>query len=458
MALAGATATQLADMVRTGQTTALAVAEAHLARIASLNPQLGAFESLDPARVRTEAASVDANPNRASLPLAGVPIAIKDNMAATGYPVRNGSPATPTTPAEHDDEIVRRVRAAGAVIIGVGRMPELAAWPFTQSRLGISRHPDDPTLDPGGSTGGGAVAVATGMAAAALGTDGGGSIRVPAAFCGLVGVKPGRGALPLPGDLAEHWYGVTQSGFLTRTVADARLLSAVLTGRPAPNRADERDHMDQPDEQGRPTDTNRTIGVAVSVKVPSPFAKLAPHNLAAVRAAEAILAEAGTRTERREPPYPAMIIPQWMKYWQAGIAADVERLGLALADLEPRTAQLARKGRTVLRRGGPDRRVAADWRETMVGWLADTATDVVLLPATAGDPLPAGSMIGKGYLRTLMVVGAGIPFTQAWNLSGLPAVVAPVRVGDRTVGVQLVGRPGGESTLLSVAAMLEGTR
>jgi Asp-tRNA(Asn)/Glu-tRNA(Gln) amidotransferase A subunit family amidase len=143
---------------------------------------------------------------------------------------------------------------------------------------------------------------------------------------------------------------------------------------------------------------------------------------------------------------------------QAGIAADVERLGIAAADLEPRTAQLARKGRTVLRRGGPDRRVAAGWRDTMVRWLTQTATDVVLLPATAGDPLPAGSMIGKGYLRTLMVVGAGIPLTQAWNLSGLPALVVPVGVGDRTVGIQLVGRPGGESTLLSVAATLEAAR
>ena len=219
-------------MVRTGQTTALAVAEAHLERIAALNSRLGAFEFVDPARVRAEAASVDASPNRADLPLAGVPIAIKDNMAATGYPARNGSLAPSTAVAEHDDEIVRQVRAAGAVIIGVGRMPELAAWPFTQSRLGISRQPDDPALDPGGSTGGGAVAVATGMAAAALGTDGGGSIRVPAAFCGLVGVKPGRGVLPLPGDLAEHWYGLTQSGFLTRTVADAQLISAVLAGNP----------------------------------------------------------------------------------------------------------------------------------------------------------------------------------------------------------------------------------
>jgi amidase len=461
IALAGAAAAQLAEMVCTGQTTALAVAEAHLERIAALNPRLCAFELVDPARVRAEAASVDASPNRADLPLAGVPIAIKDNMAATGYPARNGSLASSTAVAEHDDEIVRQVRAAGAVIIGVGRMPELAAWPFTQSRLGISRQPDDPALDPGGSTGGGAVAVATGMAAAALGTDGGGSIRVPAAFCGLVGVKPGRGVLPLPGDLAEHWYGLTQSGFLTRTVADAQLISAVLAGNPLRDSAGERDQTDRPDrpdQQRRRIEAEPGIGVAVSVKIPSPFTKLTPHNLAAVRAAEAILAEAGPRTERREPPYPAMIIPRWMKYWQAGIADDVERLGLAIADLEPRTAQLARKGRTVLRRGGPDRRVAAGWRDTMVRWLTDTATDVVLLPATAGDPLPAGSMIGKGYLRTLIVVGAAIPLTQAWNLSGLPALVVPVRVGGRTVGVQLVGRPGGESTLLSVAAALEAAR
>jgi amidase len=128
--------------------------------------------------VLAEAAGVDARPDRFALPLAGVPVAVKDNVPVAGHATRHGSAATSTAPARRDDELVKRLRRAGAVVVGKTRMPELAVWGFTQSALGFTRNPRSPARDPGGSSGGSAAAVAAGMAALALGTDGGGSIRV----------------------------------------------------------------------------------------------------------------------------------------------------------------------------------------------------------------------------------------------------------------------------------------
>src|SRR5689334_25368934 len=130
----------------------------------------GAFEACDAQRVLAEAGGVDARPDRFALPLAGVPVAVKDNVGVAGYATRHGSAATSAAPARRDDELVRRLRRAGAVVVGKTRMPELGIWGFTQSALGCTRNPLDPGLDPGGSSGGSAAAVAAGMVALALGT------------------------------------------------------------------------------------------------------------------------------------------------------------------------------------------------------------------------------------------------------------------------------------------------
>ena len=151
-----------------------------------------------------------------------MPVAVRDNIDVAGYPTRHGSPATPADPARRDDELVKRLRAAGAVIIGKTRMPELGLWGFTHSALGTTHHPLDTTLDPGGSSGGSAAAVAAGMAALALGTDGGGSVRIPAAYCGLVGLKPGAGVLPLPGGADRAWCGLVVTGPIARTARGRR--------------------------------------------------------------------------------------------------------------------------------------------------------------------------------------------------------------------------------------------
>jgi amidase len=438
--LTGLSAGEIAAMVRDGRTTALQVAEAHLARIAERDAEVGAFQAHDPDRVRVEAAAVDARPDRFALPLAGVPVAVKDNVAVSGYPTRHGSAATSTEPARRDDELVKRLRAAGAVVVGKTRMPELAIWGFTHSALGTTRNPHDPARDPGGSTGGGAAAVAAGMAALALGTDGGGSIRIPAAYCGLVGLKPGRGAVPLPGGADEHWCGLSVAGPLARTAADAALMFDVLAGPRGPD-----DEAPEP-----PTGVDRVV---LSLRSPFPVGRLHPDHRAAARGAAARLRADGVAVVIADPPYGWRLTGQWTRRWHAGVARDVDELALDPARLERRTAAIARKGRRVLRLTPPREGAPWRWRDRYLHWL--DGHDLMVGPATATGPFPAGRPRGRRYLPTLLRSAVRTPYTPAWNLAGLPAVVVPVLVAGRPIGVQLVGRPGEEHRLLAVAARLE---
>ncbi|NYJ08587.1 amidase family protein [Petropleomorpha daqingensis] len=430
-----ASALDLAAAVRGGRRTAVDVVREHLDRIAARDPELNAFCTVRADAALADAAAVDASESRSELPLAGVPVAVKENIAVAGEPLRHGSAATSATPAAADDELVTRVRAAGCVVVGTTRMPELAAWGFTASAAGgPTRNPWDLARDPGGSTGGGAAAVAAGLAALALGTDGGGSLRIPGAACGLVGVKPTPGLVPLPGGLDEHWYGLTVAGPIARTAADAAAALAVLSGQP----------VAVPDPA--------PLHITVSTKSPSPLGRPDAHQRAAVEAAEVALSAAGHRVERGDPPYPATLLNQWGRSWLAGIAEEADRLGLDLPRLEPRTATMVRKGR----RHGPRPAEAAAWRDRALDWFA--RTDVLLTPAVARVPGPAGALTGRGYLATYLASAKAVPFCQAWNLAGFPAVTVPVGVRDGLpLVVQLVGRPGSEALLLGVAAQLETT-
>ena len=306
------TALQIAEDVRSGRTNAVEVVRAHLDRIATLDPELGAFQTVRRAAALQEAAVIDRRRDRAQLPLAAVPVAIKDNIAVAGEQVRHGSAGTSDTPAPADDELVSRLRAAGCVVVGTTRMPELAAWAFTASTaFGITRNPWDPRLDPGGSTGGGAVAVSAAMAALALGTDGGGSLRVPAAHCGVVGLKPSNGRVPLPGGLPEHWCGLTVAGPIARTAADAAAAFQVLSGSAV----------------CRPVPANR-LRVALSLRSPSPLGRPDAHQRAAVQVAADLLRAAGHEVVPAEPPYPATLMQQWSRRWWAGIAIEADQLAV----------------------------------------------------------------------------------------------------------------------------------
>ena len=285
------------------------------------------------------------------------------------------------------------------------------------------------------------------MATLALGTDGGGSIRIPAACCGLVGLKPGTGVVPLPGGAEEHWCGLSVTGPIARTAGDAALMFGVLGGV--------RDTESWGAHAGWP------CRVALSLRSPSPLGRLhVDHHAAAVGAAARLRTRghggAGAVVTLADPPYPRLLTRQWMRRWHAGVARDVAALDLDPAALDPRTAAIARKGRRVLRFTRPRPGTAQAWRELFLTWLDDGGHDMLLTPAVSGPPVRAGSLAGRGYLPTLLLSAARVPYTQAWNLAGLPAVVVPVLVEGRPVGVQLVGRPGDEHRLLAAAARIEG--
>jgi len=424
------TARTIADDVRTGRRTALDVTREHLARIDTLDPELNAFQSVRAAGALADAAAVDAHPARERLPLAGVPVALKDNMAVVGEPVRHGSAATSDRPAHEDDLLVTRLREAGAIVLGTTRMPELAAWAFTASTAyGVTRNPFDPSLDPGGSSGGAAVAVASGMAALAVGTDGGGSIRVPSAYCGLVGLKPTHGLVPLPGGHDRHWFGLTAAGPMARNVEDAAAALSVLSATPA-----------APVLPGG-------LRIAVSLRSPSPLGRPDAHQRAAVAAAAARLTEHGLSVTAADPRYPATLLNVWGRSWLAGIAAEVDHLQLDEDRLEPRTRAMVRRGR----RHGPASSDA--WRKRAEAFFAEH--DVLVSPVTARRPGPAGALNGKGYLSTYLASARAVPFCQAWNLLGYPALSVPVGLHDGLpLSVQLVTRPGGDQVLLALAAAL----
>jgi amidase len=433
------TAQAIADAVRSGRRSAVEVTRTHLARIDQLDDALGAFRSVRHAAALAEAATIDARSDRSVLPLAGVPIAVKDNIAVAGEQVRHGSEATSSDAAVTDDELVVRLRRAGAVVVGVTRMSELAAWAFTSSTaFGVTRNPWNPDFDPGGSTGGGAVAVATGMAALALGTDGGGSLRVPAAYCGVVGVKPGRGEVPLPDGLPEHWCGLSVAGLIARTAADAALGLAVLSDQ-------------------RPTAlhvASTPLRIAVSRRSPVPTSRADAHQRAALDQAVTRLRALGHEVVDADPPYPPTLMQQWSRRWWAGIALDAERLATQPDRLEKRTRTMVAKGRRVLRFGGPRPASAARWRESASRWLS--RYDVLVTPTVATVPPRAGAFNGKGYLPTFFGAARSVPFCQAWNLAGFPAVSVPVGMRDGLpLAVQLIGGPGSEPALLGAATILE---
>jgi amidase len=435
--LTALTAAEIVSRVHDGRSSAVDVARAHLARVAAHDPEIAAFAEHDPERVLAEAGGVDSRPDRFALPLAGVPVAVPDDVDVADYPTRHGSTATRAEPARRDDELVKRLRAAGAVVIGKTRMPELAVWAFTQSTQTAPRNPLDLSLDPGGS--GAAAAVAARMAVLAFATDGGGAARVPAACCGLVGLKPGPHVVPLPRGADDHWCGLGATGPLARTAEDAALLLGVLGGRTV--------DLDVPGPRR----------IALSLHAPWPSRGLhADHRAAAIGAAARLRAgPGGAIVTVADPPYPRGLGTQWMRRWQAGVAQEAEALGLDVGAAERCTATVVRKGRRILRVAPPRPDAAAAWRERVLDWMDEGAYDVLLGPATTQPPLRAGAMLGHGYVSSLLTTAGRLSCSPAWNLAGLPAVVAPVLIGGRPVGVQLVGRPDAEAALLAAAARLE---
>ncbi|MFD7682501.1 amidase [Streptomyces sp. NPDC060187] len=429
----GRTATEIAAAVREQRVTPREVVAEHLARIERFDGRVGAFRT-----VRAEAALAEADEllsrDLGQLPLAGVPVAVKDNLAVRGEANRNGSAATPDTPAGEDHVTVARLRAAGAVVVGLTNVPELCVFGTTEGVHGTARNPWDLSRTAGGSSGGSAAAVAAGMVPVALGNDGMGSLRIPAANCGLVALKPGHGVVPA-GIGHGDWFGMSENGPLATTVEDARLMFAVLAGT----------------EQQPPAEPV-TRGIAVSVRSPLAGVRVTRPYTTAARQAAALLSEAGHRVRPANPPYPVWLSTTSLAHWTAGTAVDAE-------DLDPR--RLARRTRVhaaVGRRFVTGVRTGVR-REQLRARLAPffAEHDVLLTPALARRSPSSVAWHERGWLRNILANTAYSPMTPPWNLTGWPAMAVPFGTlpNGAPCAVQLVGRPGSEAALLDVAGQLE---
>jgi amidase len=435
----GATAKQIARAVRRGDASATQVVADHLDYIRGNDDQIHAFRALRESEAAFEAAEVDDQPDLGHLPLAGVPIAVKENTPVAGLPTWGGSAAARSAVAEADHEVVRRLRGAGAVIVGVARMPELGLWATTDDDTAITRNPWNFERTPGGSSGGAAAAVAAGLVPIAHGNDGLGSIRIPAACCGLVGLKPGRGIVPAQLG-REDWFGLVEHGILATTVADAAVGFAVLAGR-APGK------LEHPPR----------LRVAVSLRSPVAGTGADAANREAVSAATRLLVEAGHNTVTADPAYPLSLGLRGMATWFAAAWRDAEAAGLAEAGLQPRTRRHLRVGRWAWNRGYVRQEDRTAFRDRSIAFFADGGYDVLMTPALARSPLPARGWSAKSWLSNVSACMRFAPYAAPWNIAGLPALTVPVgvRPDGLPAAVQLVGPPGSELTLLAVAGQFE---
>ncbi|MDN3026954.1 amidase [Streptomyces sp. S.PB5] len=435
-----------------GEVTSRALVERALERIASTQGTLNAFRV-----VRAEAALAEAEAADKELaagvrkPLLGVPVAVKDDMDVAGEPTAFGCRGEFPAVAR-DGEAVRRLRASGAVVIGKTNTCEFGQWPFTEGpAFGVTRNPWSAEHTPGGSSGGSAAAVAAGLVPAALGSDGAGSVRIPASWTHLIGIKPQRGRVST-WPRGESFQGITVNGTLARTVADAALLLDAASGNHDldPHRPPA---VDASGAVGR--DPGR-LRIALALKPPFTAlpARLQPDVRAKVLELAEKLAALGHTVEEADPPY-GQIGLTFIPRATAGLA---ERVGEAPfpALLDRRTRDAARLGRLL---GGAPLR-AARRAETVLhrrigGFFS--SYDVMLAPTTAAPPPRIGSMLGLGGLATDRAMIAACPYAWPWNVLGWPGVNVPAGfVGDGLpVGAQLLGPANSEPLLVSLAAQLE---
>ncbi len=446
-----------AQLIAAGEVSSRELVDVYLQRIALLGGALNAFRVVFAERVRMEAAQADARRGAGGeRPLLGVPIAVKDDIDVAGEVTALGTNAA-GGPAPADAEVVRRLRQAGALIIGKTNLPELAQWPFTESAtFGATRNPWDLQRAPGGSSGGSAAAVAAGLVGAALGSDGAGSIRIPAAWCGLFGLKPQRGRVSMA-PRPRAWHGLSVNGVLTRSVADTALFHDVASGTvdadddsaPAPAIAFSQAAATPPG----------ALRIAYSSRIPpGVIARLDGDAARALEDTVELLRSLGHEVSEQDPDYgPGAIAAVTVRYLR-GIHDDAR----ALAHPE----RLERRTRSMTRLGGliPEALLEralsgeAEFSRRLGGVLEDH--DVLLTPATATPPPRIGQLEGRGALWTLNVVAGMVPYNGIWNVTGQPAASVPAGFGADCLprAVQLVGRANDEATLLSLASQIEAER
>lgn len=448
-ALLWAGADAQARALRAGEVRSPELVEAALRRLAAVQPALNAFRVVCAGEARAAAAEAqrrldigtDAGAG-ADGALLGVPVAVKDDTDLAGHPTCYGTDPSRRPAATSDSELVRRLRAAGAVIVGKTHVPELMIWPFTESmQHGATRNPWAPDRTPGGSSGGSAAAVAAGVVGVAHGSDGAGSIRIPSAWCGLVGLKPTRGLVPTA-PLHNDWYRLSHFGPIARDVASAARFMDAATERGGFLAALE-----------TPVGPRR---VAVSRhSPPGTLPALRRPQREAIERTVALLREAGHSVVELDPDVPVRATGFVLARYLRGVHDSVAAVP-AGCRLEPRTRAMGRLGGLVPRsavraslRGEPAlaRRVLGIFDKV----------DVVLQPGPSTPPSRIGAHARHGAARTLAAAISKVAFLPLWNLVGNPVLTAPVHTdaAGLPVGVQLIGPPGADLDLLRLARQLE---
>ncbi|MFD9035231.1 amidase [Streptomyces sp. NPDC059567] len=444
-----------ARQLREGTVGSTAVVRAALDRIEATQPTLNAFRCTRPEAALAEAAEADRRLAAGErLPLLGVPIAVKDDTDVAGLPTRFGC-AGDIPDAAEDGEAVRRLRAAGAVIVGKTNACELGQWPFTEGpAFGATRNPWNTGHTPGGSSGGSAAAVAAGIVPAALSSDGAGSIRIPAAWTHLVGIKPQRGRVSVhPYD--DCFQGLTVNGPLARTVRDAALLLDAVAG---PHTGD-RFRPTVVDASGAARREPGRLRIALAWR--APFTATYNPLDAGIRRSVADLAEAlaglGHTVEEARPRY-GHIGLSFLPRATAGIAEYADRHPEP-ALLDPRTRSAARTGHLLGGRLLRAARAREAHQHRRIGALFD-AYDVLLTPTTAVPPPRIGTFDAMPAWRTDLTMASACPYAWPWNVLGWPGVNVPAGFtpDGLPVGAQLLGPAGSEPLLISLAAQLEDDR
>jgi amidase len=458
-------ASELAEMVRAGEVSARELVEISLARIAELNPRLNAFVEVDAERALAAADEVQPDDER---PFAGVPIAIKNNRAVKGWRLTYGCSLMKDFVANYDHNVVRRLKQAGFVIVGTTTLPEYGILPTTEARLfGPTRNPWDLGRTPGGSSGGAAAAVASGMVPVAHGNDGGGSLRIPAACCGLVGLKPARGRISSAPERGEGPLDI--DGVLTRTVGDTAAILDVLAGY----EVGDTNWAPPPSEPFaaavlRPPGALR---IAATTLPPVPDATVDELCVRAVADAAELLRSLGHEVEEVELPWRTDGVRELfgvvfgiqlsLSMAASGIVAGRGEGGISEEDMEPMSWAIFSLARGLNAVQGAGAATQLQRFSRRLAAFLDPY-DALLTPALAERPLPIGTLdtAAPDPMSTFTRSSYFTPFTASFNAGGQPGISLPLFHGEDglPLGVQIVGRPAGEAGLLALAAQLEEAR
>ncbi|MCW2776643.1 MAG: amiB [Frankiales bacterium] len=452
------TALEQADAVRAGRTSPVELVEHCIARIEALDGDVGAFvtTTFDTAREQAREAESAVRAGGDLPPLHGVPTAVKDLDAVAGVPSRLGSLAFDGFVPSWTDNVAARLRDAGTISLGKTATPELGLPCYTETEFGTTRNPWDLTRSPGGSSGGAGAAVAAGMLPFAQGSDGGGSVRIPASVCGLFGIKVSRGRIsrgPVLGDLT----GLSWHGPLARTVADAAAMLDAMAG-PAPGDP----HWAPPPAQTFLSAASQEPGRLRIARTREPIVEGAvvhPDVVAAYDAASALLEELGHEVVDVPPPYGPDLLPHFRVLW--AVSASTAPVDPAKEHLlRPLTRWLRERGRAASA-GDFATAVAALQGAARRGITATASFDALLTPTLAQPPALLGAFTdGATPEEEFDRMTRWTPFTAIFNMTGQPAVNVPLSTAPEglPLGVHLVGRPADELTLVRLSAQLEQAR